>query len=179
MRTFRPHTTDINTKPKQRLNAVRALTHTTYGHYKKDITLYEHFIRHILIDSHTACTPNTVNSLNTHITQDETLLLPLRSHMDMRGTHIFSSYSDPSHPLHYMQTPMQTPRHIHTTPANHYTDLLNSLPPPPPGHAQHSRGPLASPPRLNTISPKRLALHVSPPWTCSSERRPRSSNNNK
>ena len=155
MMTFRPHTTDINTKAKQRLNVLRALTHTTYGHSKEDITtLYKQFIRPILTYSHTAWAPDTAN---THIDKlqttqntalriatgctrstpighlhDETLVLPLRTHMDMRGTHIFSSATDPSHPLHYMQTPRQTPRYLHTTPAKHYSDLLNSLPPTPP-----------------------------------------------
>ncbi len=52
--------------------------------------------------------------------------------MDMRGTHIFSSTSNPSHPLHYMQTDRQTRRNIHTTPASYYKGLFSSLPPTPP-----------------------------------------------
>ena len=51
----------------------------------------------------------------------------------MRGTHFFTSTVDPGHPLHYMQTPRTTRRHIHNTPAAHYTSLYNTLPPTPDG----------------------------------------------
>merc|ERR1712035_112911 len=35
--TFNQHTNSINTKAQHKLNVLRALTHTTYGHSKKDI----------------------------------------------------------------------------------------------------------------------------------------------
>ena len=47
----------------------------------------------------------------------------------MRGTHIYNATVDPDHPLHYMQDPTQTRRHIHNTPATHYRNLTDSLPP--------------------------------------------------
>ena len=136
--TFKPHTTDINAKAKHRFNVLKALTKTTYGHSKEDITtLYKQFIRPILTYSHTAWAPDTaITHLDklqttqntalriatgctrstpiTHL-HDETLVLPLKEHMDMRGTHFFSSITDPFHPLHFMQTPRPTPRNIHTS----------------------------------------------------------------
>ena len=69
---------------------------------------------------------------------DETEVLPLRSHMDMRGTHAFTSTFSPTHPLHYMQTPTHTARHIHNTPAEHYRSLYNSLPPCPQGISERA-----------------------------------------
>ena len=46
---FRQHTDNINTKAQQRLNVLRTLAYTTYGHSKEDITsLFKQFIRPIL-----------------------------------------------------------------------------------------------------------------------------------
>ena len=153
--TFKQHTDNINTKAKSRLNVLRSLTHTTYGHSKEDITtLYKQYIRPILTYAHTAWQPDlarthmqklqttqntalriatgcTLTTPTSHI-HEETHVLPLKSHMDMRGTHAFTSTADPSHPLHYMQTPRPTSRYIHNTPAAHYLSLYSSLPPVPP-----------------------------------------------
>ena len=159
--TFKQHTDTINTKAKTRLNVIRALTHTTYGHSKEDIrTTYKQFIRPILTYAHTAWQPDTakthINRLQTtqntalriatgctnttpiqHL-HDETEVLPLRSHMDMRGTHAFTSTLSNTHPLHYMQTPTHTARHIHNTPAEHYRSLYQSLPPCPQGLSERA-----------------------------------------
>ena len=44
MLTFRLHTDNINTKAKSRLNVLRALTHTRYGHSQEHITqVYKQF----------------------------------------------------------------------------------------------------------------------------------------
>ena len=152
--TFRQHTDTINTSAKSRLNVLRSLASTTYGHSKKDITtVYKQYIRPILTYAHTSWQPDiakshlqklqtTQNSAlriatgctsGTPITHlhDETRVLPLTSHMDMRGTQIYTSTADPQHPLHYMQQPKQTPRHIHNTPANHYHSILSTIPTPP------------------------------------------------
>ena len=51
--------------------------------------------------------------------------------MDMSGTHIYTSTSNPLHPLHYMQSGRRTPRNIHTTPATYYRQHFLSLPPTP------------------------------------------------
>ena len=58
MLTFRQHTDNINTKAKSRLNVLRALTHTKYGHSKKHITqVYKQFSRPTLAYAHTAWQP--------------------------------------------------------------------------------------------------------------------------
>ena len=62
--------------------------------------------------------------------------------MRMRGTHIFSSTTHPSHSLHHLhQAPSRPPRRSrvpHTTPAKFYKDSLNSLPPLPDNTSLHS-----------------------------------------
>ena len=153
--TFRQHTDHINTKAKTRLNVIRALTHTTYGHSKEDITtIYKQYIRPILTYAHTAWQPDTAHThihklqitqntalrIATGCTQttptahlhEETQVLPLTDHLDMRGTHAYTSTLDPHHPLHFMHTPPHTSRHIHNTPADHYHSLYHGLPPCPP-----------------------------------------------
>ena len=63
--TSKQHTDDINTKAKNRLNLIRSLTHTTYGHSKEDITKYtKKCIRPVLTYAHTAWQPDTAK---THI----------------------------------------------------------------------------------------------------------------
>merc|ERR1719376_1823575 len=62
----------------------------------------------------------------------ETLVLPIKQHMRMRGTHIYTSTEDPTHPLHHLRTaPVRIPRADppHTTPAQFYQIELDSLPP--------------------------------------------------
>ena len=153
--TFNQHTNSINTKAQHRLNVLRALTHTTYGHSKEDIiTLYKQYIRPIFTYAHIAWAPdiahthmhklqttqNTALRIATgctrstpiHHLHEETQVLPLTDHMDMRGTHIYSSTLDPSHPLHTTLQHRPTPRHIHNTPASHYTSLFSTLPTLPP-----------------------------------------------
>ena len=62
--TFKQHTDDINTKAKNRLNVIRSLTHTTYGHSKKDITtIYKQCIRPILAYAHTAWQPDAAKHI--------------------------------------------------------------------------------------------------------------------
>ena len=155
--TFRQHTDNINTKAKTRLNVLRALTNTSFGHSKEDITqIYKQYIRPILSYAHTAWQPDTAD---THIqklqtTQNtalriatgctnttpiphlhrETLVLPLKQHMRMRGTHIYTSTARPTHPLHHLRSaPARRPRAHppHTTPAQFYQSELDSLPPAP------------------------------------------------
>ena len=58
--------------------------------------------------------------------------------MNMRGTQQYTSTSSPTHPLHYMQNPARTPRHIHNTPAEHFHSLYRSLPPCPEGLSERA-----------------------------------------
>ena len=190
--TFKTHTDNTNTKAKRRLNVLRALTHTTYGHSKEDITtLYKQFIRPILTYAHTAWSPdtatthieklqktqnaalriatgNTTTTPSDHV-HEETRVLPLTTHMDMRGTHFYTSTLDPSHPLHYMQTERRTPRNIHTTPATHYKQHYDTLPPTPPNtslrthiHTTHTTR------AIHSFRPNSL-LGTRPPPVASSE----------
>ena len=160
--TFRAHTDNVNAKAQKRINVLRALTNTSAGHSKEDIlTTYKQFIRPVLTYAHPAwhsdlakthmrklqTTQNTALRVATGCTRstptphlhDEARVLPLGDHMDMRGTHIYTSTSDMDHPLHYMQNPRPTDRHLHLTPAEHYHALYNTLPPIPPNtsHRTH------------------------------------------
>ena len=110
---------NINTKAKNRLNVICSFTHTTYGNSNEDITtIYKQYIRPILTYAHTAWQPDDgkthINKLQTtqntalpiatvctkstplpHL-HEETQVLPLTSHMDMRGTHIYTSTAPPT-----------------------------------------------------------------------------------
>jgi len=154
MLTFRKHTDTINIKAKRRLNVLRALTHTNYGHSKEHITtVYKQFIRPILTYAHTAWQPllkdTNLNKLqvtqnaalrtatgctkttpNDHVHQ-ETKVLRLQDHMDMRGTHSYTSYTEPQHPLHYLTHDRPLHRHKRDTPAHYYSNFYNTLPPTP------------------------------------------------
>lgn len=56
----------------------------------------------------------------------------------MRGTQFFAAAADPQHPCNHLHQPIQTPRSIHRTPAAHYGDLLDRLPPIPPRRTEKS-----------------------------------------
>lgn len=152
--TFRPHVEAINSKAKRRLNVLRALSNTTFGHSKESITtIYKQFIRPILTYAHpswnTDIAPTHTNTLQktqnmalrvaTGCTKttpidhlhEETLVLPLKHNMNMMGMQFYAGTVDPDHPCHQLQTPLQTRRHIHNTPAAHYSTLLSNIPPPP------------------------------------------------
>ena len=119
------------------MNVLKTLTKISYGHSKEDITpLYKRFITHPLLlthslghrqskhppkqtSDHTKHRPriNTGCTRSTPITHlhNETRVLPLKAHMDMREKHFFSSATDSSFPLHYMQTPRTTTKDTHHT----------------------------------------------------------------
>jgi len=60
--TFRQRT-DINSKAKTRLNVLRALTNTSFSHFKEDITqAYKQYIRPILSYAHPAWQPDTADT---------------------------------------------------------------------------------------------------------------------
>ena len=152
--TFRKHTENINTKAKNRMNVLRALANTTYGHSKESITtLYKQFIRPILTYAHPAWhtdlaqthsntlqrTQNMALRIATGCTKstpidhlhEETRVLPLAQHMNMTGVQFFAGTANPEHPCHRLQAPLQTRRSLHNTPASHYNTLLSNIPPKP------------------------------------------------
>ena len=49
----------------------------------------------------------------------------------MRGTHIYTSYTDNEHPLHYLTQDRPRNRNIKKTPSQYYSHLYNTLPPKP------------------------------------------------
>ena len=153
--TFGQHIQNINTKAKTRLNVLRALTKTTFGHSKEDITqVYKQYIRPILSYAHPSWEPSTANTLierlqttqnsalriatgctsstPIHHLHHETRVLPIRQHMRMRGTHIYTSTEHTNHPLHHLRSaPVRRPRPDppHRTVAQLYQRELDSLPP--------------------------------------------------
>ena len=154
---FTTHINNINAKAKARLNVLRALTNTTFGQSKEDITLvYKQYIRPILTYAHPSWQPdtaathigklqvtqNTALRIATGCTQTtpiphlhrETQVLPLKQHMLMRGTHIYTSTDCPTHPLHHLRSAparSQRARPPRTTAAKLYQQELDSLPPTP------------------------------------------------
>ena len=74
----------------------------------------------------TGCTRTTPTQ---HI-HAETQVLPVKEHLDMRGTQfIASATNNTEHPCHYMTQHPPTHRYIVNTPHRYYTDILESLPP--------------------------------------------------
>ena len=59
------------------------------------------------------------------------LRLKLQDHMDMRGTHSYTSYTEPTHPLHYLTHDRPLNRNLRKTPAHYYSNFYNTLPPTP------------------------------------------------
>ena len=109
--TFGDHISRVNTRAKTRLNVLRALTHSTYGHSKEDISqIYKQYVRPIITYAHPAWHPdiadthmrkiqtteNTALRIATgctsstpiHHLQHETRIIPLKQHMRMTGTQV-------------------------------------------------------------------------------------------
>ena len=64
--TFRQHIKRVNAKARTRLSVLRALTTTSYGHSKEDITrVYRQFIRPILTYAHAAWHSDIADSLSS------------------------------------------------------------------------------------------------------------------
>ena len=107
--TFRQHTQDINAKAKSRLNVMKALSATSFGHSKESLTaLYKQFVRPVLTyassvwqpdlaQSHMQVLQRTQNSalrIATGCTRStptahlhaETKVLPLKDYLELRGT---------------------------------------------------------------------------------------------
>ena len=82
----------------------------------------------------TGCTQSTPIS---HL-HAETRLLPMQTHLDMRGAQFLAAaINNPSHPCHYMQNHPPTPRQIVQTPQRYYSHILSSIPPPQDNTSSH------------------------------------------
>ena len=161
--TFKQHVTNIKNKVTPRLNALRSLANTTFGHDKETTkTVYKQYIRSVMDYGSPAWAPNLAethhNTLQTiqnkalkiitgctattptdHIHQ-ETKVLKVKDHLDMRGTQtLAAAITNNQHPLNYMAQHPHTPRNIKTTPNTRYhTQILSSLPPCPPKPASRN-----------------------------------------
>ena len=192
--TFRHHAAEVNARARSRLNVLKALTATTFGHTKESITaLYKQFVRPVLSYASPAWAPDLaqshmevlqrtqnaalriatgcVRSTPTAHLHAETLVLPIRDHLDMRGAQTIESAKCPDHPLHQIHLPPTgRRRQIHTTPGHYYGALCASIPPPPPrrspGSWLHQHFVLRS---LESAPPNSL-LHEVPPTISTDER---------
>jgi hypothetical protein len=160
--TLNPHVTEVVTRARSRLNVLKALSSTTFGHSKESQTaLYKQFVRPVLSYASPAWAPDLAR---THMeklqrTQNvalriatgccrstplahlhaESKVLTIKDHLDMRGTQLFASASCPGHPLEHLHHPAQGRRRsIHSTPADYYGAQLAPVPPPPPGRTMCS-----------------------------------------
>ena len=76
----------------------------------------------------TGCTKSTpIGHLHA-----ETKVLPMREHLNMRGTQFFAAAANPHHPCNHLHGTEASPRNIHRTPASHFDQLFNRIPPTPP-----------------------------------------------
>ena len=174
---FHKHMETVTTKAKKRLNVLRAVTKTTFGHSKEDTTLlYKQFIRSKMTDVHTAWHPHMANAhldaaqrvqnaalqVITGCTKktpvqhlhDETKVLMFRDHLDMRGTHFYDSTHAPDHPLHYMRSQQPVDRNMRKTPAKYYSALHESLPPCPEGTSMRTH--------IHTVITRRALANYEP-----------------
>ena len=117
--TFKPNTTELANRAKPRLNVLKALTATSFGQQKESIiNLYKQFIRPVLsyasmawspdlADSHTDTLQRVQNSdlrIATGCTKStpiphlhaETKVLPVKNHLDMRGTQFYAAAASPT-----------------------------------------------------------------------------------
>lgn len=126
--TLKTHTDDLNTKTKTGLNHPRAISNTTFGQSKENISLvFKRFFRPILTHTNSAWPPDAADShlqklyklsrtsylklqpiAHKHYpsltcTKTKIVVLPLMQHMFMRGTHIYTWRPSPNHPLHLLR----------------------------------------------------------------------------
>ena len=59
----------------------------------------------------------------------ETKVLPVKDHLNMRGTQFYATAADPQHPYNYLHHAPPTPRDIHRTLTVHYSSLYSQIPP--------------------------------------------------
>ena len=152
--TFRPHTRDVIARAKPRLNVLKALTSTTFGHQNEtQAVLYKQYIRPVLEYASPAWCPDLslTHMLALQRTQSaalriatgcvrstpiphlhaETKVLPLKEHTDMRGVQFFAGATSDQHPCSHHHNPIgDKPELAHHTCVMLLSPPLLSLPPP-------------------------------------------------
>ena len=150
--TFGPHVKEINARARSRLNVMKALSSTAFGHSKESqVALYRRFIRPVMSYACASWAPDLakthmevlqrtqnaalriatgcVKSTPTAHLHAETKVLPLQHHVDMRGVQVYSAAASTDHPLHRpLHYPLGTRRHIHTTPSDRFRGLSSQIP---------------------------------------------------
>ena len=139
-------------KCQPRLNALRAVTGSTFGQDKESCSaIYKQYIRSVMDYASPAWAPDLsrthLNTLQTtqnkalkiitgctqtsptdHL-HHETSILKFEDHLNMRGTQFLPSAThNQDHPCSYMSNINPTPRRIVETPAGHYGDILEGIP---------------------------------------------------
>jgi len=154
---FEDHIADIKQKCTPKLGALKAIAGQNFGQKKQtNISLFKQYYRpsieynstalatHLSLTNHgklqviqnnglRAALGSTKTSPVDHLHQ-ESKILKLKDHMDLLGAQFFDRVRhDPAHVLHHTLLSEPPPRNIRATPAKHYTDILNTIPPPPTG----------------------------------------------
>jgi hypothetical protein len=152
--TFGPHINNIVNNANIRLNSLRSLGGTKFGKDRETLApTYKQFIRTVLAYASPAWAPALSNTniqklqtlqnkalrIITGCTQStpiehlhaETKILPIKAHLDMRGTQFLAAaINNTEHPCHYLRDHPPTHRQIVQTPHRYYTSILNTVPPP-------------------------------------------------
>jgi hypothetical protein len=155
--SFTPHINSVTERCNKRLNALRAISGTTFGTNKEtNKTVYKQYIRSVLDYASPSWAPSisdaNLNSLQvvqnkalkisigctrtspTEHVHHETKVLKMSDHLDMKGAQFLAAAaSDPVHPNHNLASIPPAPRNIRSTPATHYKQVLESVPPEPQG----------------------------------------------
>ena len=190
--TFGPHSREVIARAKPRLNVMKALSSTTFGHQKEAQTaLYKQFIRPVLeyaspawcpdlAPSHMSALQRTQNAalrVATGCTRSspiphlhaETKVLPLKEHTDMRGVQFFVGATNPDHPCSHLHNPRVTSRRLRSTPASSFTALHSSIPPTPLDRNNNTWIHQQSVSRYLESSPQNSLLGEPPPPTSGEE----------
>ena len=134
MFTFGPHIKNITTKTSKRLNIIKALAGTTWGHQKETLSLtYKSLIKPIITYAAPVWHPHisSTNLKSLQIIQNkalraitgnllmadiphlhsETQTLPIKNHLDLLCTQFLANALHPDHPSHPYVTLNPGPRH--------------------------------------------------------------------
>ena len=137
--TFRPHSQEAIARAGPRLNVMKALTSTTFGHQKEaQAALFKQFIRPVLeyaspawcsdlAPTHMAALQRTQNAALRIATgcdrstpiphlHAESKVLSLKEHTNMRRVQFFVGAANDEHPCSHLHNPTVTSRSLRTIP---------------------------------------------------------------
>ena len=175
--SFKQHIESTCKTANTKTNTLKALAATDFGCHKETLhTLYKQYIRPTLSYASPAWSsnlaPTHLNSLQkqqnkalrlitgcTNSTpidhlHHESHTLKLKDHLKIQNTNFIASATAPQHPSAHLVNPPATHRQLKKTPGQTYTQLLNSLPPPPQTKAKENTYTTTSP--LNPYSRSKI-----------------------